>query len=216
MSGRRRSVAGLGNNPGVECGTNTLRDVGDFAALLAAVGAFIAVYFASRSAAAATRSADAQTRPLLSDVPREHYLDQEREMILPGGEISRTAISGDIRADHEQGWISLPIRNTGKGLALIRAVRFTIPGIGSPRDAGPGAARRSQVQPGEEVRVTVWLSAVDEDRPKLAEAIATMEPIVVEIEYTDLAGRQVQSSHLQLGPLPGDTAWRVTDLWTTE
>ena len=199
----------------LNCAPSPLQQVGDIAAVLAALGAFVAVYFASRSAAAAIHTADAQTQPLLSDVPREHYLDQEREIILPGREISRTAISGDIRADHQKGWISLPIRNTGKDLARIARIEVDITGAGAPRQL-TGAAARTQVQPGEEIRITVALSPVDDAREIFVQAIATMEPMVVGIEYTDFAERQRQTSYFQLGPLPGDLAWRVTDLWTIE
>jgi hypothetical protein len=192
-----------------------LQEIGDVASVFLVAGTLAAVYFAFKSAAAATRSADAQTRPLLSAVPREYYLDQEREIILPGREISKTAISGDIRANHEKGWISLPVRNTGKGLALIRRVQVEFPAGGKPREVTGGSSWR-QVQPDEEVRITAALLPIDNAYERFKDTIATMEPVTVGVEYTDFAGRQPQISYFELGPLPGDMAWRVRELWTNE
>src|SRR4051812_7880166 len=116
------------------CDPNTLQWIAGVGQPIATAGAVIAVAFAARSARAANRSAGAaeqqvalQTKPLLTDVPLEPYLGPERSYRRPTGIWSKSAWRGEIPANVEELWISVPVRNVGRGLARLTDIELRLP-----------------------------------------------------------------------------------------
>lgn len=129
----------------------------------------------------------AQIRPVLIDVPLDlaraepiFYPDREEPIGGNPGAVHVVAADRTFR-------ISVPVRNAGAGLAMIRGISLSV------RDAVPPPQtmiRPANVAPNERSRVSFFGSA-DED-PRLEpvlEAIASGQ-LSVEIGYADLSGQQ--------------------------
>ncbi|HET6494684.1 MAG TPA: hypothetical protein VFH61_04860, partial [Thermoleophilia bacterium] len=131
--------------------------------IVGALVAVAAVLVALRSARAAERSAtvaSAQLHPLLVDVPYEYYTDYEHEVPLPTGEIRKSAMRGEIMANFSEGWLTVPVRNVGRGPAVIEEVEVR---LFAPDDTiaapVPEAMTTSVVAPGEETWIGIRVDA---------------------------------------------------------
>lgn len=204
------------------CDPTTLQTIGDYAQLGVALVALAALVFAARSSAASRRSAAvaertlaAQTRPLLTDVERQFYTDGlEHELLLPGGEARKTPMHGEIMAHEDEGWISLPIVNAGRGEAYIETVALDIAGVGGMTELG-SAAQRRHVQPGAEVRLDLAPGRVSLAWPAFKEAIDDGAGIIVRVGYLSIATDRVYDSFFELRRRGGGP-WRVADSWVVE
>ena len=207
-------------SPPVICDPNSLQWIAGIAQPITTVMALIAVAFAARSARAASRSAaiadrglQAQTRPLLSDMPREHYTDQEREVVLPGGRSRQVALSGAILVDDDEGWLSMPVRNAGRGMAQIERVDVDLAGASErpvKRAAGPS---RRHVQPDGEIRLHVEPGRASLEFETFRGALAQGAGIILQVVYTDFAGQQRHTTFFHLERRAG-APWRAIDVWT--
>lgn len=198
---------------GVTCDPNTLQWIAVIGPTIATIAAVVGVVFAARSARVAALGLEAQTRPLLTDVSPEPFTGQVSEIVSPGARSSRGAMSGEILADHEEGWLDMPVRNTGRGMAQIERVDVELAGARKrpvKRAAGPS---RRHVQPGGDIRLHVELGRASLEYETFRRALTEGAGIIVQAVYTDFAGQQRQTSFFEL-ERSGGAPWRVTDVWT--
>lgn len=180
----------------------------------AALGAAAAAIFAARAASSAGRSAtiaqqelQASARPLLLDVPYEHYADHEHEMPWPGETMRKTPMRGQIVIDASYGTFALPVRNVGRGAARVEGITFTLTAVGVTH-VEPGGI----VIPVGEDR---WLAGKP-NRQEFRDALARVPspvhgaiPYGFVITYTDITGTQKQQLELGIGTVGQDSAQRV-------
>jgi hypothetical protein len=182
---------------------------------LAAIGTVGALVFAARAAAAAARSARtandalaAQAKPLLLDVPYEHYTDYEHEYPWPGESMRKTPIRGQIVFDATSGRFVFPVRNVGRGVARIESFSVLLAEAAVNWTGYSGDA----VPAGEDS----WLAGDARNDPIFMEALARVPapvhgpmPYVFTVTYTDIAGDQTQRLELAVGTIGQDSALRV-------
>lgn len=181
----------------------------------AAVGTVGALAFAAWAAKSASMSAkagieglQAQARPLLLDVPYEHYTDYEHEYPWSDEAMRKTPMRGLISVDPTYGTFVFPVRNVGRGAALIEHVAITIDGIDEPYREFSGVA----VPVGEDA----WLTGKPNEGSGVAQALKRQPspvhgpmPYVLTATYTDIAGKQRQRLELGIGTKGQDSALRV-------
>jgi hypothetical protein len=183
-------------------------------AVFAVVGTVGALVFAAKAATAASKSANAANgaiaaaaRPLLLDVPYEHYMDYEHEYPWPDG-MRKTPMRGLISVDAHYGTFVFPVRNVGRGAARIESYSFTLMETGDEYAQFGGQA----VPVGEDI----WLAG----RPVAGEALSSALlkqpapvhgslPFIFTVTYTDIAGQQRQRLELAVGTIGQDSALRV-------
>lgn len=199
------------------------------ATLLLAFLAYRAGRAALRTAEAAEAQTEAQVRPLLLDVPespgspassaRETVRFKDGlEALVPFGRIHAYAGSGT-------GYLSVPLRNVGRGIADLRGVELL---VGSGGLAG--STRRPNVPPGETTRIEFVVPrdtersysdffviaaeqfySEDYDQPAgraTPEVPWDTEGIVAcQVSYTDLAGRQPTKTRIEVRRAATDGSW---------
>jgi hypothetical protein len=186
--------------------------LGDNVVSLVGAGiAVVAVAMAWRSARAAERSAtlaSAQLHPLLVDVPYERYTDFEHEVALPTGETQKSAIRGEILANFSEGWLTMPVRNVGRGPAIVEAVELHLIRAGMKIPVAVAEAMTTPiVAPEEEARIGVMV--VDEGRDAFAEAGHRQGGISLTVSYADYLHESRERATFDLGTRSRETAWRV-------
>jgi hypothetical protein len=181
----------------------------------AAVGTVGALLFAARAAKAANHSAEAAhraiaeaSRPLLLDVPYEHYTDHEHEYPWPGESPRKTPMRGQILFDPTHGVFVFPIRNVGRGAARIQSFSATL----SEADVTYAEYSGAAVPAGEDA----WLAARPDPNDPFVEALRRVPsplhgvmPVIFTVTYTDIAGNQEQRLELGVGSIGQDSALRV-------
>lgn len=128
-----------------------------------------------------------QIRPVLIDVPLDlsitepiFYPDREEPIDGNPGAVHVGAAGPTFR-------ISVPVRNAGSGLAMIRGIGLRVPdAIPPPRTM----IRPANVAPGEQSRVSFFGSADEDARFEPALTAIAAGRLNVEIGYSDLAGQQ--------------------------
>ena len=178
--------------------------------VLAVMIAAAAAYYAARSASAAERAVEAQSRPLLIDVPYGIGYDLPRPIRLPNGEPRDVSVSGQILTSPEEGWISIPLRNVGAGVAVIFSVRARVAGRSAWRASiAMQAVDPRNLGPGEETRIGVQLGSDQAAKESLRHALERGGPVEVEITYFDFAWRQRQLVIASVGHQGDPPIWRV-------
>lgn len=122
-------------------------------------------------------------------------------------------MSGEILADDEEGWLSMPVRNTGRGMAQIERVDVDLAGARErpvKRAAGPS---RRHVQPGDEIRLHVEPGRASLEFETFRAALAEGAGIILQVVHTDFAGQQRQTTFFHLERWAG-APWRASDVWT--
>jgi hypothetical protein len=84
--------------------------------------------------------------------------------------------------------ISLPLRNAGAGLAMIRGVGIRL-AVATPTPAV--MIQPANVPPGEHGRVSFRATPGDAAFRPLSQAIEVSQSISIEVGYSDLAGQQL-------------------------
>jgi hypothetical protein len=181
----------------------------------AAVGTVGALLFEARAARSASESADVATRqfqlesrPRLIDVPYERYRDGEHEYPWPSEEgFKGTSWRGTIMVDRAEGTFAVPVRNVGRGPALVESVSITLTYSGASYSQYGGIA----VPVGEDR----WLGGapvIGELKDALTDDPSPTSgpmPIVFTVTYTDLVGQQRQRLELAVGTRGFGTTLRV-------
>lgn len=189
----------------------TITAIGTAGAAVGTVGALWFAAWAAKSASAsariANRSLQAEARPLLLDVPYEHYTDFEHEFPWPGEGMRKTPMRGQISVDPTYGTFVFPVRNVGRGAALVESVSITL-ADGETYSEFSGIA----IPVGEES----WLAGKPEARSDVARALNKTPsplhgpmPLVFVAIYTDTSRRQKQRLELGVGTRQSDSALRV-------
>lgn len=184
---------------------------GTVGAAIGTVGALLFSAKAAKSAGASARIANetlkSEARPLLLDVPYEHYTDYEHEYPWPGESMRKTPMRGQIGVDPIYGTFAIPVRNVGRGAASVQSVSFTLSEVGVTHTHPSGIA----IPVGEDA----WLAGKPEGqdfadalRAGLSPTHGPM-PYVFTIAYTDIVGRQRQRLRLAVGTVGQDSALRV-------
>lgn len=168
---------------------------------------------AARSVGIAERALESQTRPLLTDVDRQRIEGPPREVVLPDGSARDTSWEGEIFADADEGWLSLPVRNAGRGEAIVEAIKVELPI--AEFELSAGYASRRHVQPGEETRIYVGPGRVNLAFGRLQQAIADGAGIIVHLTYSSPVTRSRQTTAFELERIPG-APWRAARMWEVE
>jgi hypothetical protein len=201
--------------------------------LVLAGATFAAVRSSNRSARIAERALLAGLRPLLTPSRPE---DPDEQVQFADGRVFRVA-AGRAMLRHEQGaiYLSIPLRNVGAGIALLRGYRLEAESADAvAHDPSDAARHRRGDRPperhtfAEQQRdlyiptgsVGFWQAALrdsnDERYEPVSEAIRTGGRVTIDLLYSDHEGGQQTITRFVL--LPGDdTGWRceVTRHWST-
>jgi hypothetical protein len=192
--------------------TETITAIGTGFAAVGTVGALGFAAWAARSASTSAKAANeglhAEARPLLLDVPYEHYADGDHEYPWPGEAMRKTPMRGQIVVNATYGTFVFPVRNVGRGAALIEHVAISVDGVDEPYREYSGIA----VPVGEDA----WLSGKPIESSAAAQALRGQPspvhgpmPYVLTATYTDIAGKQKQRLELGVGTKGQDSALRV-------
>ncbi len=184
------------------------------AAVFAALGTVGALIFTARVARSAAASANAANRgllaagrPLLLDVPYEHYTDPECEYSWRG-EIRKAPIRGQILVDATNGTFVFAVRNVGRGPARIDSFSIALADDGADYSEFAGVV----VPAGGDI----WLAGDPDANAALVQRLRTVPspvhgplPYLFTVAYTDVAGKQRQRLVLGVGTAGQDSALRV-------
>jgi hypothetical protein len=191
----------------VESDPTTLDYITGIGQVVAVVIAAGAAYYAARAARSAERSALGQTRPLLLDVPLEPYAEETYVAELDG-DTHRVEFRGEILSDRERGWMSVPLRNAGQGLAKVERAAILHEDFIEDGVHGSSGWTRSNVPAGEETRIELWIPERSADHAVLKSAITTGE-ITLSVTYTDLFGKNRETATFYLAERPDAAFWTV-------
>jgi hypothetical protein len=138
---------------------------------------------------------NAQIRPVLIDVPLEVVF--EEPLFFPGRDdnlISRRgAVTVSVGAN--EALISVPVRNAGVGLAIIRGISLE---IGTEIGAPPVSILPTNIAPGERGRVSFRMTPGDAAYAPVVQVLARKQSVSVVVAYSDLAGGQITLSRYDL------------------
>jgi hypothetical protein len=168
------------------------------AAAIAALAALATVWLSRAQARTAREALEAQTRPLIADVPRGFYRDppeasDERSSRRDPADVSVGVYSGSDSERPSFGAF-VPVRNVGNGAALIESVRFEV-----GDEVVEASAETLVLPPGELTRVGFM---VDEGEPAAAAAesiAAVLDDFSVAIEFSDAIGHHRDEVRLEVG-----------------
>jgi hypothetical protein len=137
----------------------------------------------------------AQIRPVLIDVPLD--LAIEEPIFYPGRDEAVTGHRGAVHVggSDDELLVSVPVRNAGVGLAMIRGISLE---IGTA--IGPPAVMivPANVAPRERARVSFRATPGDAAFAPVREVIQRNQTMSVVVSYTDLAGQQMTLSRFDL------------------
>jgi hypothetical protein len=179
--------------------------IGQVVAVMIAAGA---AYFAARAARSAERSAVGQTRPLLLDVPLEPLQDASYVALIDG-DTHRVQFRGEILANSDDAWMSIPVRNAGQGLAKIELATVLHSDFIEGGAHGAAGWTRSNIPRGEETRIEMWIPQSSADHAVLKDAMARGDPLTLSVTYTDLFGENRETAKLYLVQRPDVVFWTV-------
>lgn len=186
--------------------------------LLLAIATVLLVWATRKSAREARDDAAAQLRssyrPLLIEVLpsgpvtadmgadtdgriSQAFAGRDREWIDPR--------SVCVRLERGMTYVSVPLRNVGRGLAIVDAAAIELSGDAIGRLRGEPTARKTRVPPGETTRIDV-ISGYDSQAKIEA-------PWTLLVPYEDFAGGQRTTATITLEcPYGPQDAWFVTDI----
>lgn len=164
---------------------------------------------AARSALTATQeqgriaqlTLNAQIRPVLIDVPLNVSI--EEAIVYPGRDHPVMGHRGAVQvsASDQELLVSVPLRNAGAGLAMIRGISLE---IGTAIGAPPVMIKPTNVAPGELGRVSFRAVPGNAAYAPVREVIERQDGPSVVVAYTDLAGEQMTLSRFDLYFRPND------------
>jgi hypothetical protein len=143
----------------------------------------------------AQQTLGAQIRPVLIDVPPDLSIE---EPVFYGGVEDRLAgHHGSVHAGATANGvtISLPFRNAGAGLAIIRAVGLR---VGAPIPSPPVTIMPANVPVGEKGRINFALPLDHPVTRAVQDALRAHGSFSIDVAYTDLAGEQQTISRFDI------------------
>jgi hypothetical protein len=163
---------------------------------------------AARGTEVAEDALAASVRPLLISVPRHTARPivptaaERLALTMPGGVNLPTEVDvSEIfsRVDAEGARLNVPVRNVGAGVARILAANVTARGDSDAAPVVPSTSDSAVIAPGEHGYVTFEPDPRSEDNTLLTTLLAIEEaPLLVEVAYSDIAGRQETATSLIL------------------
>jgi hypothetical protein len=190
---------------------------------VAAVIAALALRSSARAATAAERQTEAQTLPVILELPRGVYLPpgQEERIQFDDGHITPSPVVAQVLFGVEPSGpmrCSVAIQNVGTGMARVTAA-YLWPGRNTqfqflPPRAGPPTydekADVVYVAPGGNARLSLTAPGDAPGFDVAAAAFSGYEAIPLVIHYEDFAGVARFCAELTLSPSPGETSWLLT------
>jgi hypothetical protein len=154
-----------------------------------------ALQVANEQTGIAQRTLGAQIRPVLIDMPLEPSI---QEAILYAGIKDQIAgHRGSVHAGTTSNGpvISLPVRNAGAGLAIIRGVGLR---VGEPIPSPPVTIMPANLPVGEDGRINFAIPLDHPAAEPVQRVLRASGSFSIEIAYTDLAGQQLVVSRFDL------------------
>jgi hypothetical protein len=132
---------------------------------------------------------------VLIDVPLD--LAIEEPVVYPGREEPVMGHRGVVHVGAGDGevLISLPLRNAGAGLAMIRGVGIQLAVAHPP---APVMLQPANVPAGERGRVSLRATPGEATFAPIRQAIEVQQSISIEVGYSDLAGQQYTVSRFDI------------------
>ena len=182
--------------------------------LVLAVATFSAVRSSNRSARIAEGALQEQRRPVLA---QSRLNDPKQKIMFLGGHWV-SAEGGRAVAELSEGvvYLAISLRNVGSGIAVCQGWTVfladdTATRVGHARLEDYRLQARDLYIPAGDVGM--WQGALrnpdDPVRSQLADAIEQRRPMMVELLYSDLVGRERTISRFGLFPVPGNDPWLV-------
>jgi hypothetical protein len=130
---------------------------------------------------------NAQIRPVLIDMPLD--LGVEERLVYPGRDEPIAGPGGGVHvfAGPEEAVVSIPFRNAGAGLAMVRGVGMLLT-VEAP--APPVMIQPANVPAGERGRVSFRATPSEVSFALLSQVIQDRGSFSIEVGYSDLAGQQ--------------------------
>jgi hypothetical protein len=162
---------------------------------------------------------NAQIRPVLIDIPPpiddlEHYHD---DILYPGrtkSNVHRHGVEARFDVNSGDAMISVPMRNAGAGLAMIRAVSLE---VGESAPTPPVTMQPANVPAGESTRIN-FLAVPDHPAFQTIEQALERANFSVVVAYSDLAGQQLTLSRFSVDRTAGPSllGWGVRQVHLQE
>ncbi len=180
--------------------------------LVLAVATFSAVRSSNRSARIAEGALQEQRRPVLA----QSRLDDPKQKIMFLGGHWVSADGGRAVAELSEGvvYLAISLRNVGSGIAVCQGWTVFLADDAVTRGSHARLedyrlqARDLYIPSGD---VGMWQGALrnpdDPVRIQLAGAIEQRRPLMVELLYSDLVGRERTISRFGLFPMPANDVW---------
>jgi hypothetical protein len=165
---------------------------------LTALAALLTVRQARHENRIARDALEAETQPLVTDVPRGVFYE-EREWHEVDGTMSlkrfdRSEITLGASGPEPVAGVRVPIRNVGNGPARITQIRF----VCVDGTTAPGRVENPVLPPGELTSVGLWATPEDSDWGA-AEAMAmALDDFEVVIEYADASSHPREAVELRV------------------
>lgn len=182
--------------------------------LVLAVATFSAVRSSNRSARIAEAALQEQRRPVLA---QSRLNDPKQKIMFLGGHWV-SAEGGRAVAELTDGvvYLAISLRNVGSGIAVCQGWTVFLADDAATRSSHTRLedyrlqARDLYIPAGD---IGMWQGALrnpdDPMRIQIADAIEQRRPLIVELLYSDLVGRERTISRFSVSPVPANDAWLV-------
>lgn len=184
--------------------------------LVLAIATFASVRSANRSARIAEEALVEQRRPVLAqsrfdDPPQKIMFVERNWLVASGGRAAVQHVNGRV-------YLVMSLRNVGAGIGVCQAWAVSAMELNAASDHLPESDFRAQTRdlyiPAGDLGM--WQGAMrDPDEPAyddVADAIDALEPILVELMYSDQVGEQRTITRFSLVPYTNQDSGEV--IWT--
>jgi hypothetical protein len=165
---------------------------------LAALAALLTVRQARHETQISRAALDADTQPLVTDVPRGVFVEEVEWQNLNDSvslkRQDRSAVSVGTAGPEPSSGATVPVRNVGNGPARITDVTF----ISHQGDAATGWAANPVLPPGEMTTVGLWAAVGDAGVAVAASIGEAYEDFAVVVAYADAAGHPREAVRLDI------------------
>jgi hypothetical protein len=134
---------------------------------------------------------------------------------LPSGELQPVASHGEIIARADEALLFMPVRNAGRGEAVIESVELEIAASPGALHVVRGAASRRVIGPDGEIWLALWVGREAPAFEAYRDAISGGAGIIAHVGYSSVATGRRYASHFQL-VRPVGTPWYTEHFWTTD
>lgn len=182
--------------------------------LVLAVATFWAVRSSNRSARIAEAALQEQRRPVLA---QSRLNDPKQKIMFLGGHwVSAEGSRAVAELTDGVVYLAISLRNVGSGIAVCQGWTVFPADDSEMRSSHTRLedyrlqARDLYIPAGD---IGMWQGALrnpdDPKRIQIADAIEQRRPLIVELLYSDLVGRERTISRFSVSPVPANDAWLV-------